>query len=113
MAARADALDDFLAQIATFGVAVGIFDTDFQEQIIVGEVDAVAWNSGLNAENIVRILADPRRRKWLITFRQSRRQISYIGFWRDEVEPGFTGMARADHANRRAINIDHGVLHRL
>ena len=76
MAARPDTLDDFLAQIATFGVAVAIFDTDFQEQIIVGEVDAVAWDSGLNTENIVRVLADPCRGNGFAAFGQSGGKIS-------------------------------------
>ena len=59
MAARANALDDFLAEIAAFGEAYSVIEGDFEQQIVFGEIDAVAGHAGFDAQNILRLRADP------------------------------------------------------
>ena len=52
MAAGPDALDDLLAEIASFAEAHGMIKADFQQQIVLAEVDAVARNAGFEPQQI-------------------------------------------------------------
>ena len=59
MAARADALDDFLAEITALGETYGVIQGHFKEQILFIEIDAVPRNAGFDAQDILRLRADP------------------------------------------------------
>ena len=59
MAARTNALDDLLAEITALVEADGVIKPDFEQQIILVEVHAVACNTGFDSQNILRFCADP------------------------------------------------------
>jgi len=59
MTARANALDDFLAQIAAFGEAHRVIDANLQQQIILVKVDGRNEGYRLRSGEFLRLLADP------------------------------------------------------
>ncbi len=60
MAARADALDDFLAQVTAFGETHGVVQSHFKQQVVFGKIHTVAGDTGFYAQNILRLFTDPR-----------------------------------------------------
>src|SRR5581483_11724063 len=59
VAPRVNALDDFLAEVAAFVEADRVIDAGLEQYIVLAHVDAVARQSGLDAENFLRLQADP------------------------------------------------------
>ena len=64
MAAGVDSLDHLLTEVTPLGETHRVIDGDLEQQVVLSEIDTVTRHTRFNAQDIMRVLANPGRAEW-------------------------------------------------